>query len=358
MNSLDRLARFANKPAHEKLTAVQRKLRLASIQRKLRAASSSGFWRAEYHFLRAGLPKPQRLLFHGLTPGDDLMCTAIFKELRIRRCDNMIAMVSNFPELFPGLLNSKLILPAGDSYSFTDRPLSVYRRFAQMNGGELVQLFYSRWLQEDQLAPPARHYIAELCASAGISGPISIRPYISLSADETSAAAWANNRIIIQSSGAGARNHMRLKDWFPERYQGVIDAFRKEWEFVQIGSRRDPPLDHVLDLRGRTTIRESAAILHNARLNVGYVGFLMHLARAVDCPSVIVYGGREAPWQSGYICNLNLYNAVPCAPCWRMNLCNFDHRCMREISVGDVASAIQEILDRPRAPLAVETVSI
>jgi hypothetical protein len=358
MNSLDRLARFAKKPAREKLISVQRRLRLASIQRKLRAASSPAFWRAEYHFLRAGLPKRQRLLFHGLTPGDDLMCTAIFKELRIRRCDDAVAMVSNFPELFPGLLNSTLILPAGDSYSFKDRPLSVYRRLAGMAGGELVQLFFSRWLQEDQLSSPSRHYIAELCASAGIRGPISIRPYLSLSAEEISAGAWASGRIIVQSSGAGARNRTRLKEWFPERYQEVIEALRKEWQFVQIGSRKDPPLDHVLDLRGRTTIRESAAILHHARLNVGYVGFLMHLARAVECPSVIVYGGREAPWQSGYVCNLNLYNAVPCAPCWRLNLCDFEHRCMREISVEHVLSAIQEMLDRPRGPLAVEKVAI
>jgi hypothetical protein len=358
MNSLDRLARFAKKPAREKLISVRRRLRLSSIQRKLRAASSPAFWRAEYHFLRAGLPKRQRLLFHGLTPGDDLMCTAIFRELRIRCRDNDVAMVSNFPELFPGLLNSTLILPAGDSYSFTDRPLSVYRRLAGMAGGELVQLFFSRWVQGDQNAAPSRHYIVELCASAGIRGPISIRPYISLSADEISAAAWASGRIVIQSSGAGARNHMRLKDWFPERYQEVVDALRKEWQFVQIGSRKDPPLDHVLDLRGCTTIRESAAILHNARLNVGYVGFLMHLARAVDCPSVIVYGGREAPWQSGYVCNFNLYTAVPCAPCWRNNLCEFDRRCMREISVEHVVSATQEMLDKPRGPLAVETVSI
>jgi hypothetical protein len=360
MNSIDILTRFAKKPAREKLNAVQRRLRLApaTIQGRLRAASSPAFWRAKYHFSRASLPNGHRLLFHGLTPGDDLMCTAIFKELSIRRCDKPVAMVSNFPELFPGLLNSTLILPAGDTYSFRDRPLSVYRRLSGMAGGELVQLFFSRWLQGDQNAAPSRHYIAELCASAGIEGPISIRPYISLTADEISAAAWASGRIIIQSSGAGARNHMRLKDWFPERYQELVDTLRKEWEFVQIGSRKDPPLEHVLDLRGCTTMREAAAILDNARLNIGYVGFLMHLARAVDCPSVIVYGGREAPWQSGYICNLNLYNAVPCAPCWRKNLCDFDHRCMREISAGDVVSAIQEMLNRPRGPLAVETVSI
>lgn len=84
----------------------------------------------------------------------------------------------------------------------------------------------------------------------------------------------------------------------------------------------------------------------------------MHLARAVECPAVIVYGGREAPWQSGYICNMNLFNAVPCAPCWRHNACDFDRRCMREITVSEVVSAVRQSLDRPRHPLAIETAEL
>jgi Glycosyltransferase family 9 (heptosyltransferase) len=344
---MSRLVRLARKPTQEKLLA---------IRAKLGTVVSPAAWLAVYRFLRAGLP--HRVLFHGLTPGDDLMCTAIFEELRLRCLNKSVTMVSNFPDLFRGLLSPTSVLPAGDSYSWGERPLSVYGRLARMVGGELVQLFYSRFDGHDQSEPPTRHYIAELCASAGITGPISLKPHLAVSEQEISAAAWARSRIVIQSSGTGARNPMRNKEWFPERYQAVVDALRAEWQFVQMGSPKDPPLNHVLDLRGATSIRESAAILYNARLNVGYVGFLMHLARAVECPSVIVYGGREAPWQSGYVCNFNLYNAVPCAPCWRNNFCDFDRKCMREISVEHAICAIKEMLERPRNPLTVETVSV
>ena len=109
-----------------------------------------------------------------------------------------------------------------------------------------------------------------------------------------------------------------------ERFQEVVDALAGEMEFIQLGSTDDPPLQHARDLRGATGISEAAAILYHARLYVGTVGFLMHVARAVECPSVIVFGGREAPWQSGYVCNRNIYSAVPCAPCWRSNTCDFD----------------------------------
>ena len=92
-----------------------------------------------------------------------------------------------------------------------------------------------------------------------------------------------------------ARHPAQNKQWYPERFQAVVDALQKEAEFIQLGSDEDPPLANVTDLRGATTIRQSAAILYQARLHLGHEGFLMHLARAVECPSVIVFGGRVAP---------------------------------------------------------------
>jgi ADP-heptose:LPS heptosyltransferase len=84
----------------------------------------------------------------------------------------------------------------------------------------------------------------------------------------------------------------------------------------------------------------------------------MHVARAVECPSVIVYGGREAPWQSGYVSNLNIYSELPCAPCWQADTCDYNRKCMDEISVERVVSGIRQMMTRSRNPLAVEEVQI
>ena len=59
---------------------------------------------------------------------------------------------------------------------------------------------------------------------------------------------------------------------------------------------------------------------------------VMHLARAVDCRSVIIYGGREHPSQSGYSANENLYWSGACAPCWLRNDCNYGRICMQRNS--------------------------
>jgi ADP-heptose:LPS heptosyltransferase len=88
---------------------------------------------------------------------------------------------------------------------------------------------------------------------------------------------------------------------------------------------------------------------------VGLESMHMHLARAVDCPSVIVYGGRLWPDEIGYVCNENLYTALPCSPCWQESRCDFDRACLSAIAAGDVIAAADRLLARPRAGLAVES---
>jgi hypothetical protein len=310
-----------------------------------------------FRLIAARSPFPNTLLFFGLSPGDDLLCTAVLREMRRRRQINTL-MISNHGQLFAGNPDVADVWPAGQQFYVDGSTVSIYRQFARIWQRQFKRLGYAPFDGGDQSEPPSRHIIADMCASAGIKGPISIRPYLVLTEEEKAGAAWAGGRIVVQSSGMGARHPMRNKEWYAERIQGVIDCLYRDLEFIQLGSASDPALRHVQDLRDRTNIRESAAILHHARLYVGTVGFLMHLARAVDCPSVIVYGGREAPWQSGYVCNINLYSALPCAPCWRWNSCDFERRCMDMISVDDAVSAIQKALSTPRGPLAVETIKL
>lgn len=309
------------------------------------------------HFFFARMPRPRILLYFGFAPGDDLLCTAVLRELR-KRGQNRSLIVSNHGALFSGNSDHAHVRPLWVRYYPDGSTVTICRRFVRIWGGVFTRLEYAPLDRGDQRRPPSRHIIVEMCARAGISGQVSIRPYVSVGDDEAAAAAWASNRIVIQSSGMAARHPMLNKQWHAERFQSVVDALAGEVRFIQLGSPADPVLRQVDDLRGATGIREAAAILYHARLYVGTVGFLMHLARAVECPSVIIFGGREAPWQSGYSCNFNLYSPVQCAPCWRTNACDFERRCMHDISVDNVVSAIRQMLQRPRNPLLVETSEI
>jgi ADP-heptose:LPS heptosyltransferase len=271
----------------------------------------------------------------------------VLRELR-KRGRGSVWMMSEHPELFEGIGDAERVVPASEKY----------KKFATILHRDLPNLEYALFDMPDQDVPPRRHIIAELCSRAGITGSIALRPYMNLTTDEKFDAEWARDRIVVQSSVLGAKNPMLNKQWYPDRFQALVDRLCDEFDFVQLGSPADPALHQVKDLRGQTNIRQSAAILHNARLYVGGVGFLMHLARAVECPSVIIYGGREAPWQSGYVCNINLFTALPCSPCWRWNTCDFDRKCMRDIEPEDAIRGIRQLLTQPRTPLSVESLRV
>ena len=255
-------------------------------------------------------------------------------------------MITNHPELFATTGDADCVLPLDGVYDFFSK---MWRREFRT----MVVLSAS-----DQSIPLRRHVIAEMCAHAGITGHVTLRPYLALENSEAAEGAWARGCIVLQSSGLGARHPNINKEWYPDRFQAVVEALRGQYEFIQIGSASDPPLAHARDLRGKSSIRESAAILHHARLYIGLEGFLMHLARAIDCPSVIIYGGHTSPWQTGYICNKNLYTNVSCAPCWRWDTCNIGRKCMAQILPDDVVVAVHDLLRKPRDPLMEETAYI
>lgn len=311
------------------------------------AALASRLYRTLPRLARTALREgfPDLVLSYGVAPGDDLLSTAVMREV-MRRGRRRIWMMSGHPTLFEGNRDLTRVVPA-DTW---------YADYARMLRREFHELRYSHYdPATDTSSRPARHVIAELCAQIGLTGEVALRPYLSLTGAERAAAGFAEGCIAIQSSGLAARVLMKNKEWFPERFQMVVDAVRAGHRFVQLGSASDPRLAGVQDLRGRTSLREAAAVLSRARLFVGLEGFLMHVARAVECPAVIVFGGRTAAWQLGYSANVNLGANVACSPCWRRNTCPHDRLCMDVIGPAAVVEAIDQQLERDRGPLALDT---
>lgn len=108
---------------------------------------------------------------------------------------------------------------------------------------------------------------------------------------------------------AGGKFDFTIKWWSPARYQEVIDHFCGRILFVQVGeaNHHHPPLRGVIDLRGKTNLRQLVRLVHHAQGIVGPVSLLMHLAAAVEArpgmprnrPAVIVAGGREpSQWEA------------------------------------------------------------
>lgn len=178
---------------------------------------------------------------------------------------------------------------------------------------------------------------------------------------------------------SGGKRDFTVKWWDPARLQRVVDHFEGRIRFVQVGAGSDhhPPLSGVVDLRGRTDLRELVRVIYHARGVLTPVSLAMHLAAAVETPPghpparpcVVVAGGREPPHWEAYPHHqfIHTVGALGCCAdggCWKSRAyplgdgSEHDHprrlctnlvgplpRCMNLIGADDVIRRIETYYD-------------
>lgn len=179
---------------------------------------------------------------------------------------------------------------------------------------------------------------------------------------------------------AGGKYDYTAKWWDPSRYQAVVDHFAGRIKFVQCGEANHwhPRLNGVIDLVGKTDLRQFIRLMYHASGVVCPVTFAMHLAAAVEVKPgrplnracVVIAGGREpSQWEKyGHHRFLETNGALRCCDnggCWKPrcqpvgdgddkdrpeNLCFYPvevasslviPRCMDMITEKDVIRAIE-----------------
>jgi ADP-heptose:LPS heptosyltransferase len=174
---------------------------------------------------------------------------------------------------------------------------------------------------------------------------------------------------------SGGKFDYTIKWWDVARYQEVVDHFRGKLLFVQVGERKDyhPSLNGVVDLRGKTELRQLIRLVYHSQGVLGPVSLLMHLAAAIETkpgmpknrPCVVVAGGREPTQWEAYPHHqfLHTIGALRCCDnggCWKSrtyplhdgsakdrpeNLCvdvvNGLPRCMDMITAEDVIRRVE-----------------
>lgn len=152
--------------------------------------------------------------------------------------------------------------------------------------------------------------------------------------------------IAVNPTGKQGHTANR-KEWGFEKFAALRERMR-EIPFVQIGDADTPLLPGAEDYRGRP-ILESAWIVRQALTGVFLEGGLMHLAAAVERPSVIVYGGVVSPRVSGYDMHENISHIPECGPCFTshspMTVCD-TMICMAAIGVDRVEEAARRLAAR------------
>lgn len=131
---------------------------------------------------------------------------------------------------------------------------------------------------------------------------------------------------------AGGKHDFTAKWWNPECFQQVVDHFQGRITFVQCGEAGHwhPPLTGVINLVGRTPLRDFVRLMYHADGVLCPVTFAMHLAAAVETkpgrpkhrPCVVVAGGREPAHWEAYTHHqfLSVNGALSCCQeggCWK-----------------------------------------
>lgn len=131
---------------------------------------------------------------------------------------------------------------------------------------------------------------------------------------------------------AGTKFDYTAKNWGVQNYQTLAEMLYGKIQFVQIGASEHyhRPLNGVIDLVGKTDIRQLIRLCWHAEGGVGPVTFLHHIMAAFHKPYVCLNGGREpVSWEQYPTATmLNTIGRLPCCQgggCWRS----------RTVSLGD-----------------------
>ena len=158
--------------------------------------------------------------------------------------------------------------------------------------------------------------------------------------------------VVVLAAGS---TNSRAKRWGIENYAALNDRLQEELganvvllgaqEEVEISDRIRALSRHKpIDLAGKTTLGQAAAVLAEARIMVSNDMGLAHVAPAVGTETIIIFGPTNHVMTRPFSPRAEIIRAgVECSPCMFRD-CPIDHRCMTRISVSQVFERVREKL--------------
>lgn len=146
-----------------------------------------------------------------------------------------------------------------------------------------------------------------------------------------------------------AENFVQLSEYLIKNYDALLLFTGAEYdrEYVQDVIDRITIKENVVNLAGKTGLKELIFILKNCDIFISNDSGPLHLASLLDRPTVSFFG-PETPRHYGPLNGRRIvfYKDVYCSPCLsvynaKTSACNGRNICMREISVKEVIGEIE-----------------
>lgn len=237
------------------------------------------------------MPPRRLVLIHKHAPGDTLVLTGLVRDIALTHPGEFeVDVLVNGDSLFR---NNPHITPLKNLNATRERI-------------EYIKICYGKGIREQAhetvhfLGYFHRNFEQQCKARVPLTLPY---PDLHLSDEERTQPLIDGRYWIILSGG---KNDFPVKVWSTAGFQAVVDKLAGAGlGVVQIGSTAaghwNPTLTGVLNLVGRTNLRDMMRLIHHADGVICGVTCAMHMAAALQRPCVVIAGGREAWWWEAYV---------------------------------------------------------
>lgn len=163
---------------------------------------------------------------------------------------------------------------------------------------------------------------------------------------------FTEDKILIGINPGAA--YGSAKCWLPERFREVTEKLLNNPKIMILyfGDKSGSPLveeicnklpERVINLAGKTSLRELIAYIHACDLFLTNDSGPMHVASALGVPLLALFGSTSdvatGPYKGGKV----IHKHVSCSPCYRRE-CPIDFRCMKKIESLEVYEELKKCL--------------
>lgn len=186
-------------------------------------------------------------------------------------------------------------------------------------------------------------------------------PALSLEPRETAAAAALLAAAAVPGDGpwvglSPGAAYGPAKRWPPERVAALGTELVRAWgaRLVLLGGPDERPVADlvqahlhlpVLDLVGRTELRQALGVLTQLKLLITNDSGLMHAAAALQVPLLALFGSTDPAATGPFTARATvLRHLLPCSPCFQRT-CAIGYPCLTAITVDEVMAAARQWLE-------------
>ncbi len=158
-----------------------------------------------------------------------------------------------------------------------------------------------------------------------------------------------NEYILLDIYAQYLDEDPRQWPYFPELILELKRKIGKQIVLVGI-NKNHLPVDGVVDLVNGTNFKELLFLVQNAAVVVSMDTFFFHISYCLKTPVVALFGpvnpADRIP-KSDDLVYKTIYKKLSCSPCIKNKVkikCDYNFKCMKEISVDEVVESISEYL--------------